>query len=322
MIDIEHLWNLLVQVMLPVSLLVAAGGYWKQWFPQTDTVALRNQLSQLTLYLTYPSVLFSVALSTPITDDLLVVPLVTALAAFAGGALAWLIFYRTAWGRRLPAGTRAVLLIGAMFGNTFNVGVPVLSFLHGPDALRYAVFNDMLMVMPLVWSVGVWIATRLGEPGGPREANVLRVMLSMPPIWAFIAGATLRQAGFEYPPLVDAARMIGQPTIPVMLFVVGLTIPWRDLAPRREVLVATAIKLAVVPVAAWLFGLLLFGAPAAASASVAAAAVLSSVPTMLTLLVLAERFRLDAPAAALLIGWSTIFFWLTLPLLMSLGVLR
>ncbi len=43
-------------------------------------------------------------------------------------------------------------------------------------------------------------------------------------------------------------------------------------------------------------------------------------PTFMTSLMLAERFRLDAPASALLIGWSTLLFWLSLPLLMSFGL--
>ena len=42
-------------------------------------------------------------------------------------------------------------------------------------------------------------------------------------------------------------------------------------------------------------------------------------PAMMTALLLADRFKLDASAAALLIGWTTILFWITLPLIMALG---
>ena len=327
MIDLARIGSLAVEVMLPLSLLVAAGGLWPRWFPDTPVEWLRNQLSRLTMYLFYPAILFSVAMVTPISRELLAVPLVTALAAGVGGLCAWALLYRTRFGARLPRRTRAVLVIGAMFGNTFNIGVPVLLFLHGEGALRYAVFNDMLMVMPLVWSLGVWICTRLGvdRPGaapaqGPvPRPNVFTVMMSMPPIWAFIAGAMLQQTGLVYEPVVNAARMIGQPTIPVMLFVLGLTIPWHALTPKREVLAATAIKLLVVPVVAWALGPLFFAAPGDAQYS---ATVLAAVPGMLTLLMLADRFDLDAPEAALFIGWSTIVFWLTLPLLLGLGVVR
>ena len=335
--EMARIGALAVEVMLPLSLLVAAGGLWTRWFPDTQVEWLRNQLSRLTMYLFYPAILCSVAMVTPITRELLAVPVVTALAAGTGGLCAYLLLYRTRFGARLPRRTRAVLVIGAMFGNTFNIGVPVLVFLHGEAALRYAVFNDMLMVMPLVWSLGVWISTRLGvdEPApasgadtisqAPAQAltakrpNVVVVMMSMPPIWAFIAGATIQQAGLAHEPLVNAARMIGQPTIPVMLFVLGLTIPWNALVPRREVLAVTAIKLLVVPLAAFALGPLFFTGPSVAQYS---ATVLASVPVMLTLLMLADRFDLDASEAALFIGWSTIVFWLALPALMALGVVR
>jgi predicted permease len=327
--ELARIGALAVEVMLPLSLLVAAGGLWTRWFPDTQAEWLRNQLSRLTMYLFYPAILFSVAMVTPITRELLAVPVVTALAAATGGLCAWLLLYRTGFGARLPRRTRAVLVIGAMFGNTFNIGVPVLLFLQGGGALRYAVFNDMLMVMPLVWSLGVWICTRLGVeqvgpgadesgPAAPRP-NVMAVMMSMPPIWAFIAGATLQQAGLVYEPVVSAARMIGQPTIPVMLFVLGLTIPWHALTPKREVLAATAIKLLLVPLAAWAIGPLFFTGQGDAQQS---ATVLASVPVMLTLLMLADRFDLDAPEAALFIGWSTIVFWVTLPVLLALGIVR
>ena len=43
---------------------------------------------------------------------------------------------------------------------------------------------------------------------------------------------------------------------------------------------------------------------------------------MMTVLLLAERFRLDSAAAALLIGWSTILFWFSLPLMLALGLIH
>jgi len=321
--ELVRIGGLAVEVMLPLSLLVAAGGLWRRWFPDTQVEALRNQLSRLAMYLFYPAILCSVAMVTPLDRELLAVPVVTALAAAVGGLIAWALFYRTRFGARLPRRSRAVLVIGAMFGNTFNVGVPLLLFLQGESALRYAVFNDMLMVMPLVWSVGVWLALHLGrdEPpaGAQSQPGVLSVMLSMPPVWAFVIGVGLQQTGLAWEPLVNAARLIGQPTIPVMLFVLGLTIPWHALVPRREFLAATAIKLIVVPVAAWWLAPWLLAVPGMGAES---AVVLAAVPVMLTLLMLADRFDLDAPAAALLIGWSTVAFWLTLPLLLAAGVVR
>jgi predicted permease len=310
----------MVEVMLPLTLLVAAGAVWPRFFADAQVAVLRTQLNRLVMYLFYPCILYAVAATTPIDRDLLSVPVLVGLGTLLSGALLYVLLYVLPIWPRLTDPTRASLMLGGMFGNTFNIGVPVLVFFYGRDATRYAVFNDMLMTMPLVWSLGVWIATRLGShTAGGSRANVWRIMLAMPPIWAFVLGTASQALGLTYRPLVNAAHMIGQATIPVILFVLGLTIPWRRLAPRPEILTAAAVKLVAAPVVVWLVVRSAFATPGEAQF---AAVVEGTTPSMMTALLLADRFRLDSAAAALLIGWSTILFWITLPLLMALGLVR
>jgi predicted permease len=316
----SQLWSLVVEVMLPLTLLVAGGALWPRFFDDADVALMRTQLNRLVMYLFYPSILFAVSATTPIDRDLLSVPLLVGVGTLGSGALLYLLLYRLPLWPRLSDPTRAALMLGGMFGNTFNIGVPVLIFMYGRDATRYAVFNDMLMTMPVVWSLGVWIATRLGShTTSAKHPSVLRIMLAMPPIWAFVLGTASQQLGLTYMPLVNAAHMIGQATIPVILFVLGLTIPWRRLAPRPEILAAAAVKLAVTPLIVWSVVRTSFDAPGQAQY---AAVVEAATPSMMTALLLAERFRLDSAAAALLIGWSTILFWMTLPVLMAFGLIR
>ena len=316
----SQLSALVVQVMLPVSLLVAAGAFWPQFFRDSSPDILRSQLNRLVMYVFYPSILFAVAAVTPVTTDLMMVPLLVGSASMFSGVILYGLLDRSPLGAGIARPARAALVLGGMIGNTFNIGVPVLIFFYGQDAIRYAVYNDMLMTMPFVWSVGVWIATRLSsdgtQAGNPR---VLRVMLSMPPIWAFLAGMGCQYSGLAYPPLVHAAQMIGQAAIPVILFVLGMTIPWRNLAPRREILATTGVKLLLTPVIVWLIAGLFPGDRVEAQY---AAVVEGSTPAMMSVLLLADRFRLDSAAAALLIGWSTILFWFTLPVLMMAGLIR
>ncbi|MGH8744033.1 MAG: AEC family transporter, partial [Burkholderiales bacterium] len=315
-----QLFNLMIEVMLPLTLLVAAGAFWPAFFRDAPVAALRTQLNRLVLYLFYPSILFAIAASTPITPALLSVPLLVGLGSLLSGVLLYGLLYHTVVGRGLKDSTRAILLLGGMFGNTFNIGAPVLTFFYGPDAPRYAVFNDMLMTMPVIWSLGVWICTRLGshDPNIPHP-SVWRVMFTMPPIWAFILGTAAQQMGWAYPPLVNATRMIGLATIPVILFVLGMTIPWRRLTPRPEILAVAGIKLLVTPFLVWVAAKLLFESLGEAQY---AAVVEGTTPTMMTALLLADRFRLDHAAAALLIGWSTVLFWITLPFSMAVGFIR
>ncbi len=312
-----QLIDLMVQVMLPLALLVAAGGCWPLIFKDIPVESLRTSLNRLVMYLCYPCILFAVAATTPITREVLSVPLLVGLASLVSGGILYVLFYRLPWCRHLSDSTRAVLVLGGMFGNTFNIGVPVLIFFFGDDALRYAVFNDMLMTMPLVWTLGVWIATRLGVDGaGIGRPAVWRIMLTMPPIWAFLLGTASQQLDLSYPPLVSAARFIGQATIPVIIFVLGMTIPWRRLTPRIEILSAAGVKLLITPLVVWGIAPMLYQPLQEAQY---AAMVEAATPAMMTTLLLADRFRLDSAAAALLIGWTTILFWLSLPLIMALG---
>jgi hypothetical protein len=186
--------------------------------------------------------------------------------------------------------------------------------------VRYAIYNDVLMTMPLVWSLGVWIATRLGShQQGQAHPPVWRVMATMPPIWAFVLGFAAQRLGLVYVPLVNAAQFVGQATIPVVLFVLGMTIPWRNLTPRPEILSTALVKLLATPLLVWLAAGTLY--PQMGEAQYAAV-VEAATPAMMTTLLLADRFKLDSATGGLMVGWSTLLFWLTLPLVMALGMIR
>jgi malate permease and related proteins len=292
--DFNHLLKLMIEVMLPISILVGAGALWPGYFREISGKTLRIQLNRLVLNLFYPAILFSIAATTPITPELLSVPLLVGIGTLLSGALLYLLLYRSPLGRGMHNGTRAALMLSGMIGNTFYVGVPVLTFLYGEDASRYAAFNDMLMTMPLLWSLGVWICTRLGPPESANlHPPIWRLMLGIPPIWAFIAGSLLQMSGLEFEPLIHASRMIGQATIPVTMFVLGLSIPWRDLKPRFAILSVTAVKIALMPLMVAAVASLLYQHPAEAQQ---AAVIEAGMPTMMSALILADRFHLAVAA--------------------------
>jgi predicted permease len=78
-----------------------------------------------------------------------------------------------------------------------------------------------------------------------------------------------------------------------------------------------AVKLLLMPVVVWAAAALIFDTRGEAQV---AAVVEGAVPAMMTTLILAGRFHLDEEAAALAIGWTTLLYWVTLPLLVALGL--
>lgn len=306
----DFLIQLLLQVWLPIALLVAAGAAWVRFRPQFPAQALRVNLNRLVVDVFAPPLLFALSAQAQITPELLTVPLLTVFGIAFSFALLYPLLFHSAIGRGLSRETRAAILLAGCFGNVLFMGYPTLTFLYGDIGGSYAAFADVLASTPLVWTFGVWIATRLGHEGGQGH-SLLRTMLTLPPIWGFVLGFAVNLSGLDVAPLVKAAKFMGQATIPVMLFTLGLSIPWRDLKPTRPVLAAVAVKLLLAPILVFVLARGLFGElkPAQTAAIIEVA-----MPTMLMAASFADRFHLDVRAAALTASWTSLTFLVTLPL--------
>jgi len=219
------------------------------------------------------------------------------------------LLWHTRIGHGLSRETRAALLLAGTFGNVLFMGYPTLTFLYGDIGGSYAAFSDVLASTPLVWTFGVWIATRLGHQGGQGQ-SLLRTLLSLPPTWGFVLGFAVNLSGIEVEPLIKAAKFMGQATIPIMLFTLGLSIPWGALKPTRPVLAAVAVKLLIAPLLVFVLARSMFGElrPAQTAAILEVA-----MPTMLMAASFADRFKLDVRAAALTASWTSLTFLITLP---------
>lgn len=310
----EFLLQLLLQVWLPIALLVAAGGLWVRHRPQFPAAGLRVNLNRLVVDVFAPPLLFALSAQAEITPELLTVPLITVIGIALAFALLYPLLYHSPIGRGLSRQTRAAILLAGIFGNVLFMGYPTLTFLYGEIGGSYAAFADVLASTPLVWTFGVWIATRLGHEGG-QGASLWRTVLTLPPIWGFVLGFAVNLSGIDATPLISAAKFIGQATIPIMLFTLGLSIPWGDLRPTRAVLAAVAVKLVLAPLLAWGAARLMFGTLHPAQI---AAVLETAMPTMLMAASFADRFNLDVRAAALTAGWSSLLFLITLPLWIAL----
>jgi hypothetical protein len=308
------LLQLLLQVWLPIALLVAAGGLWVRFRPQFPADPLRINLNRLVIDVFAPPLLFALSAQAEISHEMLTVPALTIAGIGISFALLYPLLWHTRMGRGLARETRAAILLAGIFGNVLFMGYPTLTFLYGDIGGSYAAFADVLASTPLVWTFGVWIATRLGHEGGQGH-SLLRTMLSLPPIWGFVLGFAVNLSGLDVAPLIKAAKFMGQATIPVMLFTLGLSIPWGALKPTRPVLAAVAVKLLITPLLVFALAGAIFDPlkPAQTAAILEVA-----MPTMLMAASFADRFKLDVRAAALTASWTSLAFLVTLPLWIAL----
>ncbi len=313
------LTQLLLQVWLPIAMLVAAGGLWTRYRRQIPADRLRVDLNRLVVDVLAPPLLFALSAQATISLELLSVPLITAIGSAVGFAVLYPVLYLSPIGRKLAHETRAAILLAGIFANVMFMGLPTLGFLFGPAGEPYAAFADVLASTPILWTFGVWIATRLGHEHGHGESLFMTV-LKLPPIWGFVLGFAVNLSGIEVEPLVKATRFVGMATIPIMLFTLGLSIPWGNLRPTLPVGIAVGVKLIIAPLGAWLFAHVLFGSSGNGTLAEAqqAGVLEAAMPTMVMAASFADRFNLDVRAAALTAGLSSLGFLVTLPLWIAL----
>lgn len=308
--------NLLAQVVFPMALLIAAGAIWRTRLGDAGIRAVRGYITTVTINLFAPALLFAAAASAEINTNILSVPLLVAASMLLSGLPLYFLLFKTRFGGSCSQAARAGLLLCGIFGNVLFMGYPLLTHLYGEAGGRYAAFADMAATTPLLWTLGVWIAVRLGGQTSD-VGHPLKQLFSLPPLWAFAAGVAAAQLPINTQPLIHAAHFIGQPTVPVMLLMLGLSIPWTRLVPSKPVLMVVVFKLLLMPLAAFLLAVAFF--PQFANAQ-RAAVLEAAVPTMLMALGIADRYRLDVEKVALTVAWSTVLFLLSLPVwLVMLG---
>lgn len=198
-------------IVFPVFAIVAVGYVYGR-FRRPDMSAA-NQLNMSVLL---PALIFSVLSSKDFN--------LNAYGALAAGAAAvvlgsGLLAWPVARLARVPAKT---FVPPMMFTNSGNMGLPLAVFAFGESALPAAVVL-FIVENGLHFTLGTWLMD--------HRAHWLDV-LKQPVVLATLAGITFALFGWGVPPpLAGAIDLLGQASIPLLLFALGArltTIDWRE----------------------------------------------------------------------------------------------
>ncbi|CAN5189425.1 AEC family transporter [soil metagenome] len=214
-------------------------------------------LNRIVFFVLSPCLLFTVLESAKVSvlfSSLLVVSLVAALVAFA----AYTAIARFVWRRDVPE--MVVGALGAGYVNANNIGIPVAVYVLGSAAYSAPVVLLQLLIFAPV-ALTILDVTTTGR------VSVWRVLLkpiSNPLIIGSVLGVVLAVTGWHPPDAVlGPFELLGGAAVPVVLLAFGMSLHGQKLlrpgSGRRDVLVASAIKLVGMPVAAWIFGRFVFG---------------------------------------------------------------
>jgi malonate transporter and related proteins len=235
-----------------------------------------------------------------------------ALALFAVGML----LARRAFGADLRE--QAVLAINVCFGNSVQMGAPVVLGAFGAPGMRSLTL--IIALHSLVLLTVATIVIELGRGAGAGLARTLRsaaaAMVTNPIILAVVIGFAWSSVGVALPGAV--ARLVdlaAAAATPCALFVLGASLSGLRLgAGWREGLVIVALKLLALPVLVWFMARALALPPL----DTAVATVTAAMPVGMNPFIFARRYDVYVAQSASAVVLSNLLSIVTLALILAL----
>ncbi len=219
-------------------------------------VHARPVLSRLTFFVLSPILLFVVLAQADVHSLFSALLPVSAIAAVAV-IVVYSLVARLLWRRSL-----AEIVIGALAAgqvNSNNIGIPLSLYLLGSAA-----FPAPVILMQLLLFTPLTLAILDAATSGQRAVlPLLRRTALNPLVLGSVLGALVSILDIPLPPLVlDPLQLVANACVPVLLISYGISLHGQRVlgagGRRRDVILASTLKLIVMPVLAWVVGALVF----------------------------------------------------------------
>jgi predicted permease len=276
----------------PAALIAGLGFAWVRLRQPFDAAFV----TALTFYVGGPALtLYSLSRLTLPAGEILLMDGAMLTVLFAGGVLGALALCAL----RLPV---MALLPSVMIPNTGNFGLPLSLFAFGEQGLGLAV---------VVFAVTSAVNNTIGQvlASGRPSAGVV---LKSPVIYAVIVALALLVTATPLPRwLANTAQLLGAPTIPLMLMMLGVSLGQLRFASLRRGAIVAVLRVAIGLACGWCAAKL-FGLEGAAAVLI----LQSSMPVAVVNYLFAQKFETEPQSVAASIMVSTLAAFVTVPALL------
>jgi predicted permease len=243
-------------------------------------------LSRLAFFVLSPALLFTVLAEADLHSLFSVQLPVAAIAAIVPMAI-FLVVALVLWRRKVPEATIGALASGYLNAN--NIGIPVAAYVVGDAAASAPVILLQLIVFAPIALTVLDVTTS----GKASIGRILSQPVRNPLIIGSVLGLIVALTGIELPaPVLAPFELVGAAAVPVILINFGMSLHGRRMldtpGTRRDVVLAVALKLVLMPLVAWAAARYLFGLEGHA---LFVAVVLAALPTAQNVFNYASRYR-------------------------------
>lgn len=214
-------------------------------------------LNRMAFFVATPALLFTVLVHADVRV-LFSAFLITVICSVAVGAVIYIVVARFFF--RTPVSETVLGVASSTYVNANNIGLPVAVYVLG--SAQYVA--PVLLMQMIVLAPIVLLLLDLSSPERVSFWSVVTQPLRNPMIIASLAGVLIATLGIDVPDAVMAPlKLIGGAAIPMVLLAFGMSLhgerPLKPGSGRKQVVVATLIKVAVMPLVAYVFGRFVFG---------------------------------------------------------------
>ena len=210
--------------------------------------------------------------------------------------------------------------ISATFGNTLQIGIPVVAGVFGETGLGLLLtlisVHALVLLLVCTTLVELDLAREQAQPGGglaPVLWGTLRNALIHPVVLPVLAGLLWNGLGLPLPgPLDEVLQLLGSAMVPLCLTLIGMSLAYLGWpAETGGALAVSALKLLLQPLLVWAVAAGVFGL---SGLTLSVLVVAAALPTGSNAMMFSQRYRaLEAETTAVNV-LSTLVFVLSAPL--------
>jgi len=225
------------------------------------TLGLEAQtvLSRLVFFVATPALLFDVLASSDLSVIFSANLYIAAATAFAV-AILYFVVARIWLRRAVPELTIGALCAG--YVNSANLGIPIAVFVLGDASIVAPLLLFQIVVLSPIALTMLDLSTMRA---GASRLDTLLAPFKNPIVVAAAAGLAIAISGWTPPEAVmEPFSLLGGASVPGALLAFGLSLQGvrvleKGTSPRRDIALASVLKILVQPVLAYLMGRFLFG---------------------------------------------------------------
>ena len=242
-------------------------------------------LNRMAFFVATPALLFTV-LSHADVSVLFSESLLAIVCTIVVGVLLYVIAARLFF--RRPLAETVLGASSATYVNANNIGLPVAIYVLGGAQF----VAPVLLLQLVILAPTILVILDLATQGRASLRSILTQPIRNPMILASLAGVIVAMLGITLPdPVLAPFELIGGAAIPLVLLSFGMSLHGQRLLKagtgRKQVAAATVIKVALMPIVAYLFGRFVFDLDGAQLFAVVA---VSALPTAQNIYNFASRY--------------------------------